>query len=40
MRYIASQLPGVIQQTVFQVSPELYGDSCPRFFTYWTVSTT
>jgi len=20
-----------------QVSPELYGDSNPRFFTYWTV---
>jgi len=22
----------------FQVSPELYGDNYPRFFTYWTVS--
>lgn len=21
-----------------QVSPELYGDNYPRFFTYWTVS--
>jgi hypothetical protein len=27
--------------TIFssQVSPELYGDSRPRLFTYWTVST-
>ena len=26
--------------TIFssQVSPELYGDSRPRLFTYWTVS--
>jgi hypothetical protein len=23
----------------WQVSPQLYGDNSPRFFTYWTVST-
>lgn len=23
---------------ILQVSPELYGDNYPRFFTYWTVS--
>jgi len=28
----------IVGYIFLQVSPELYGDNYPRFFTYWTVS--